>query len=1217
MAEITQKLGFDASQAISTLNNLQSALSGVNRQLRAMNAAVNQRPPAVIQGFAQTAAAAQQAQTSVQNAAGALQTAGTVGAKAGQSILLSWQSMLRIVQTQVLFKALGGLVQLFSSSAEAAGKFQIEVARISTIADGPGSSIDQLSASLKSLSAELGRPIAEVTAAAFEALQNDLGSTQQTMDFLGGAANKLALITGGTLTQSVNTLSSALKAGNLDISQASDLADIFFVTIDKGRVKLDDLESSLGTLLPLTTQLGINVAETSASFAAITQSGTNSATAITQLRNVVQKLIKPTKALDEVIHNLGFRSGKELIAAAGGLVPALRKLSDSVHGDEQALAKMFGTIRGQLGVFNLLSNDGKIVNETLQAMAERAGRAQKAFETVDNTDGQKIKKAVEALNNAMLDLGNSTIKVQLGFIKFATDAIGGFGAFTSTVEGLGSRVENLITQGRGDAPLLNFLARATSAVTLLSLGFASTIEEITGLNVGAGAGLQALIKTSTEALVQGRKQALETHKKEAAIIEADITANLVKESKSRLDVMGGYLKGVTALYQQEVGAFNVRSSELIAIQAGTVKSFEDSAKSIGSSIDDFFTNAQSRLQDRINETKSAFQELADFKFDRGLAGKSGRSQAFALDEEAARRTQAALASLAQADRTGSEEARKRALEEIKAAQAFNKRSEAAAKAASIDSKTTGAQDRQQNLLQAVADSAKKREDIERTAQENITKFDGESTKARLANVDALLKKQAELTDEKNRAGTTNTRRSQIEGELKDVSAQFADEFSKLTQDKLLQTLNLDKVFAKAALEAASALDKVSSEWSNARASLQAALSKEPFQAVANVVQQTVAPTGNKVVDNAVANTAANFAPGQNPADQAEKLRVTLENVKKEAQLSQAKFLQMANDLRTGNLQVAGLLGGLGNVDSTAKATVGSISSLSQTIGTAAADQLDSIKTNLAEISKQVTTQETAGKLSDEQATRLQTAIKTLFDSIEQRRTQLQTEGLFGAGVAEAADLALSQLSAKIGALDLGLPPEKVAAFFTPLTDQAAISSQELTTAFTGVANGMQTAFQTASSVAGTAIQGIQPIVDSISTANAISQMNALAAAAARALAAAQAAAAAGGGQNLQHGGPVYRAGGGAIPNTRGVDTRMVGMQPGEFVMNQKSSNRFFSQLQAMNAGQMPQFREHGGAVTNVGDINVSINGANPESISGRDIATSLRRELRRKTSKLL
>jgi hypothetical protein len=100
------------------------------------------------------------------------------------------------------------------------------------------------------------------------------------------------------------------------------------------------------------------------------------------------------------------------------------------------------------------------------------------------------------------------------------------------------------------------------------------------------------------------------------------------------------------------------------------------------------------------------------------------------------------------------------------------------------------------------------------------------------------------------------------------------------------------------------------------------------------------------------------------------------------------------------------------------------------------------------------------------------------------------------------------------------------------------------------------------------------------------------------------------------GGPAvnYRAAGG--PASRGQDTIPVMAAPGEFFVNARSSRRFASELQAMNAGREPIFRDKGGSVTNVGDINVSVTQGETASNTARQIASSLRRELRRGTSRL-
>ena len=96
------------------------------------------------------------------------------------------------------------------------------------------------------------------------------------------------------------------------------------------------------------------------------------------------------------------------------------------------------------------------------------------------------------------------------------------------------------------------------------------------------------------------------------------------------------------------------------------------------------------------------------------------------------------------------------------------------------------------------------------------------------------------------------------------------------------------------------------------------------------------------------------------------------------------------------------------------------------------------------------------------------------------------------------------------------------------------------------------------------------------------------------------------------GGYVYRASGGAA---RGTDTIPAMLSPGEFVVNARSTRQFFSQLQAINAGVQPIYRESGGEVTNisVGDVNIS---GSTTPMSPGDIARAINREIRRGKVKL-
>lgn len=97
--------------------------------------------------------------------------------------------------------------------------------------------------------------------------------------------------------------------------------------------------------------------------------------------------------------------------------------------------------------------------------------------------------------------------------------------------------------------------------------------------------------------------------------------------------------------------------------------------------------------------------------------------------------------------------------------------------------------------------------------------------------------------------------------------------------------------------------------------------------------------------------------------------------------------------------------------------------------------------------------------------------------------------------------------------------------------------------------------------------------------------------------------------------PTYAATGSYFPGSpRGEDRIPIWAKRGEFLVNAESAARNFSLLQRIN--NQPKYMASGGSVTNVGDINISVDGNNNPSMTVREIGTQLRREIKRGTIKL-
>ena len=92
--------------------------------------------------------------------------------------------------------------------------------------------------------------------------------------------------------------------------------------------------------------------------------------------------------------------------------------------------------------------------------------------------------------------------------------------------------------------------------------------------------------------------------------------------------------------------------------------------------------------------------------------------------------------------------------------------------------------------------------------------------------------------------------------------------------------------------------------------------------------------------------------------------------------------------------------------------------------------------------------------------------------------------------------------------------------------------------------------------------------------------------------------------------PQQRARGGGFPGRpQGTDRIPAWLSQGEFVVNAQATKQFLPLLKALNSGNVSHMNQ-GGQVTNVGDINVSVQGGDTAQATIHAIAQGLNREMR-------
>ncbi len=497
MADVTTSLGLETSAAIQALAKLELEIAKYNQSLRTsqqamqafnakgtqFDAALNKNATAAATARLQLAKLQQSQKNIISN-----QTLSNLG-NATEKVGVFGKALSRIgtiASGLIIFQLISRVAGAFSNAVSGAREFEIQLAEIQTISEDLASrSLGEVGDLVADLSVKFQEPINEVAEALYQTLSSQIGSTAESVRFLTASLTfgNAALVQAGDSTK---LLAGIINAYGKEAAAATEISDKLFKTIELGQVRGSELANSLGRVIPTAAQLGISLNELLASVAGITIQGVDAADATTQLQNVMLKLIRPSDDLKDRFRELGFASAEVAIAAEGGLVPALEKITESTDGSATAFGKYFPRVRALRGVLSLLNDDSeKVANALKEIQTASEGASAAAFQLIRETDAGQLQLEFEKFNAFMVnEFGRDVV----GILNSAIQAIGGLQAVIDVFREHGiaafSPVIVLIRELAG-------IERAIDPIARLNQELAKSAEEFEQINA-----LQTRIVTS-------------------------------------------------------------------------------------------------------------------------------------------------------------------------------------------------------------------------------------------------------------------------------------------------------------------------------------------------------------------------------------------------------------------------------------------------------------------------------------------------------------------------------------------------------------------------------------------------------------------------------------------------------------------------------------------------------------------------------------------------
>ena len=861
----------------------------------------------------------------------------------------------------------------------------------------------------------------------------------------------------------------------------------------------------------------------------------------------------------------------------------LKKLSKETGGTSTGMAELLRRVRAIAGQMGIMVNEGEDLADALNDITEATKANTNAWDEFAKSDAHKLTVSMQQFNNQLTLAG-----------KQLMPAI------------------NIALQG------------ANNWLNNFRKGWALVNGNITAATLAANTYAQALSRADKE-------------NTEAA--------------KERLKVHKAQFEGMTEAMGQYYLKFRKEEFALRDIRDDSIKQAEAVLKDAGGRVIDFYTESikglESALKQAQNAVKNSAQAIADIqtKIDKrqldtelGNAKTAGQKLSI-LDKKITTARNKALSDLGKVDAT--KESRDQAINSASELKTLLEMGKSVAKQAGYQRRAARYEDRSLGAMKLKQLTHKKYSD----SNEKILKPLQEEIKSRtenLALLKELVKEQAQLFQDRSGAG--EDQKGAIDSRLGEIGKKITSILgSSANASALLASLGLEQNFAVITTGLQAALDQAHFNWDAEVAAAEAAFAGKVFELKVRMDPDGISGAAAEALglEKSPKETEADFATRTDEKliefKDAQFEREERINDAKESGIAAEKTLGglMAKNTKSLDHQIAAI-----NARSRGNPLLGLQMLLSGDAFDAEAKRrtiaektLSTVKSELGEtialrteLQGVADTMRQGGVLLEGQGAGLRANIQAareahqissdqrdiyleMVNAIEQfsksnaEVKDIQSEGP-AAGQQQAADALLQSNIKTTEQAKAKASAEKEVTIATQgtkaATDQAANASGRAAQK-TGEAATSMGDFGGAAGTAAVSVGSISIALDGII-------------AKAKEAARAVAAIASSGAATPYHGGPMrYYADGGP---TRGQDNIPAMLSRGETVVNSKNSKRFYSELNAMNQGSQPVYREQGGPVTNVGDVNVTVKGGETSQQTVREIGHGLRREIQRGNVKL-
>ena len=344
-----------------------------------------------------------------------MQKAATAGVKEADRISKKLSSVTKAGEklSKVGTAMTAGLTVPLISAGTAATKMAVDYessfAKVSTLLDANVVNYQEYKNQLLDASSESKIAIDEFSEAVYSSISAGVDQTKA----ISFTTDAMKLAKGGFTdgAKAVDVLTTAINGYNLKSSDATRISDLLITTQNLGKTTVDELASSMGTVIPVASSVNFNINELSASYAQLTKNGIATAESGTYLKAMLSELGKSGSITDGTLRELTGKGFAQLKAEGVSTTKILQMISDEAGKNGKTLKDMFSSVEAGSAALVLAKGSGAEYNEMLQGMQNSAGATREAFDKMDATPAEQLNGAINKLKNDAIKFGAAFVPV--------------------------------------------------------------------------------------------------------------------------------------------------------------------------------------------------------------------------------------------------------------------------------------------------------------------------------------------------------------------------------------------------------------------------------------------------------------------------------------------------------------------------------------------------------------------------------------------------------------------------------------------------------------------------------------------------------------------------------------------------------------------------------------------------------------------------------------